>query len=197
MYNHPALRGMETFRKGIKTVVSGTMLVGLNVAGVTRLETPTGRGLQAGRSPRGMGLSGHAFSTWASPSGMGTHSIPQEWRRSRREYTFPVGNTPFPQGIHGGASATPASLKRIHPSLKEYPLAGRDCAFPEENETLPVNPLNLAERARSGLTRRTYAGTRWPERWQPPTIAINGGTRSTKRQPSMCCGSQPTMSGTK
>ena len=78
MYNHPALRGMETFRKGIKTVVSGTMLVGLNVAGVTRLETPTGRGLQAGRSPRGMGLSGHAFSTWVSPGSMGTYFILQE-----------------------------------------------------------------------------------------------------------------------
>lgn len=193
MYNHPALRGMETFRKGIKTVVSGTMLASLDVAGVTRLETPTGRGLQAGWSPHGMGLSGHAFSAWASPGGMGAH-IP-----SPRNGAVPVGNTPFPQGIHGGASATPASLKRIHPSLKKYPLPGRDCAFPEGNGTLPVNPLNIepCRPARSGLTRRTYAGTRRPERWQPPAITINGGTRSAKRQPSMCCGSQPTISGTK
>ena len=70
----------------MKTVVSGTMLASLDVAGVTRLETPTGRGLQAGRSPRGMGLSGHAFSTWVSPGSMGAHSIP--------------GMAPFPQGIH-------------------------------------------------------------------------------------------------
>ena len=177
MYNHPALRGMKTFRKGIKTVVSGTMLVGLNVAGVTRLETPTGRGLQAGRSPRGMGLSEHAFSTWASPSGIGTHSIPQEWRRSRREYTFPVGNTPFPQGIHGGASATPASLKRIHPSLKEYPLAGRDCAFPEENETLPVNPLNLADppaAASRGEHTPAHAGRSDGSRPPSPSTAAHG-----------------------
>lgn len=190
MYNHPALRGMETFQKGIKTVVSGTMLAGLNVAGVTRLKRPQ----DAGSRPA------EARVEWASPGMLFRHGffraawvrIPSPWNGA-----VPVGNTPFPQGIHGGASATPASLKRIHPSLKEYPLAGRDCAFPEENETLPVNPLNLAERARSGLTRRTYAGTRWPERWQPPTIAINGGTRTAKCQPSMCRGSQPTMSGTK
>ena len=106
---------METFRKGMKTVVSGTMLAGLNVAGVTRLKRPR----DAGYRPAG------ARVEWASPSGMGAH-IP-----SPRNGAVPVGNAPFPQGIR--------------PFRRGYPLPGRNCAFPEGNGTLPVNPLNRAD----------------------------------------------------
>ena len=170
MYNHPALRGMKTFQKGIKTVVSGTMLAGLNVAGVTRLKRPQ----DAGYRPA------EARVEWASPGMLFRHGLLRAaWARipSPRNGAVPAGNTPFPQGIYGGASATPASLKRIHPSLKEYPLAGRDCAFPEGNGTLPVNPLNLADppaAASRGEHTPAHAGRSNGSRPPSPSTAAHG-----------------------
>ena len=210
---------METFQKGMKTVVSGTMLTGLDVTGAARLETPMGRGLQAGQSPHGMGFSGRHGCAFHLPgngpsrreytylrrtgaSDTATASSPERIRdrAGLHESLFsngslPGGNTPFPEGVLlSRRECHERKLVHQRESSRECLLPGRDCAFPEGNGALPVNPLSLARGARSLLTRED---TRRPERWQPPAIAINGGPRSARCQPSMCRGSQFTMSGTK
>ncbi len=132
-----------------------------------------------------MGFSGQhgcAFHPRNGAVPAGNTPFPQGIHFSRREYTFPAGNTLFPQGlfpqgIHGGASATPASLKRIHPSLKKYPLPGRDCAFPKGNGTLPVNPLNLADppaAASRGEHTPAHAGRSNGSRPPSPSTAAHG-----------------------
>ena len=170
MYNHPALRGMETFRKGIKTVVSGTMLAGLNVAGLTRLKRPR----DAGYRPA------EARVEWASPGMLFRHGfLRAAWVRvsSSRNDAFPVGNTPFPQGIR--------------PFRRGYPLPGRNCAFPEGNGTLPVNPLNRADppaAASRGEHTPAHAGRSDGSRPPSPLTAVHG--RQNVSHPSAAAASR-------
>ena len=99
MYNHPALRGMETFRKGIKTVASGTILTGLDVAGVTRLKRPQDAGYRPAEvrvewaSPGMLFRHGFLRTAWVRIPLPGMAPFPQGMHPSHREYTFPVGNT--------------------------------------------------------------------------------------------------------
>lgn len=160
---------METFQKGMKTVVSGTMLAGLDIAGVTRPETPTGRGLQAGRSPHGMGFFGHA-----SRHGL----LRAAWARIPSP-----GAAPFPQGIHGETLLDTIDNLECTlqvgnaPFRREYSLPGRDCAFPEGNGTLPVNPLNLADppaAASRGEHTPAHAGRSDGSRPPSPSTAAHG-----------------------
>ena len=95
----------------MKTVVSGTMLAGLNVAGVTRLKRPQ----DAGYRPA------EARVEWASPGMLFRHGLLRAaWVRisSSRNDAFPVGNAPFPQGIH--------------PSRREYTFPVGNTPSPEE-----------------------------------------------------------------
>ena len=169
MYNHPALRGMETFRKGIKTVVSGTMLAGLDVAGVTRLKRPQ----DAGYRPA------EARVEWASPGMLFRHGLLRAaWARIPSP-----GAAPFPQGIHGETLLDTIDNLECTlqvgnaPFRREYSLPGRDCAFPEGNGTLPVNPLNLADppaAASRGEHTPAHAGRSDGSRPPSPSTAAHG-----------------------
>ena len=147
----------------------------------------------------GMGFSGRHGCAFHLPGNgplqEGVH-VPAPDRHERYSNGFlPGGNTPSPEGVLlSRRKCHERKLVHQRESSRECLLPGRDCAFPEGNGALSVNPLSLARGARSLLTRED---TRRPERWQPPAIAINGGPRSARCQPSMCRGSQFTMSGTK